>query len=187
MSPSALVPYRFPLFCLLGILIISCILFPFCFCISLCISLFISYIPFLSLSFIFCLSHSSNYKLFPRTHVSRYRRHSDLPPLFLAPSCQDHNLSFDFLIPSNMINTVAVRPCLMLPRYMKERCFVGSNIVSFLQLVLLIRLSMGPWWNDNWQGKTEVLGEKPLPVTVTWSTTNLNWAGPGIQRCEACD
>jgi len=53
------------------------------------------------------------------------------------------------------------------------------------------KIEYGAMWNDNWQGNMEVLGGKPLPVTVPWSTTNLNWAGPGIepgiQRCEACD
>ena len=86
---------------------------------------------------------------------------------------------------------MAVRPCLMLARYLEELCFARSNVASSRQLVLLIRLNMEHWWNDNRRGKTEVLGEKPLLVTVTWSTTNLNCAGPGIelgiQRCEACD
>ena len=100
----------------------------------LTISLFLSLSRFLSLSLPFCLFLSSNYKLLSRTQVSRYSRHSNLPRVFLALPCQNHNLSFDFIIPCNMRYTRAVRPCLMLPRYLKERCFDPSNVISFASL-----------------------------------------------------
>ena len=70
----------------------SCILFPFCFCISLVIYFLIyftqsfppSFVPFLLIPFLQLQAPPTHH-----TRVSQYNRLSDLSPQFLALPCQD--------------------------------------------------------------------------------------------------
>jgi hypothetical protein len=39
-------------------------------------------------------------------------------------------------------------------------------------------MNMEHWWNDNWQGKIEMLKEKSSPIPFCPSQTNSTWTVP---------
>ena len=60
--------------------------------------------------------------------------------------------------------------------------------ISSLGCNVCIKRNVGHWWNDNWQGKTELNGDKTVPMTISvirWKlTSQRHWQRGKINHTD---
>ena len=60
--------------------------------------------------------------------------------------------------------------------------------ISSLGCYVCIKRNVGHWWNDNWQGKTELNGDKTVPMTISvirWKlTSQRHWQRGKINHTD---